>query len=254
MMPRKAPILRVEHIAKSFIEGGRTYQVIKDIDFDVYEKEFVSILGPSDAGKSTLLRIIIGLEKPTQGTVYFRGEPIEGLNRNMALVFQSFALIPWLTVLENIMLGLEARGLPKKEAQRIADRYIDKMGLEGFEEAYPRELSRGMKQRVGLARALALEPELLLMDEPFSNLDVLSARNLQEEILDLWLDGSTPLKSILMVTNSIEEAVYMSDRIILVSERPGRTEGQVRIALPRPRRLKDKELQSYVDEIYARLL
>jgi len=253
-MPRKAPILRVEHIAKSFIEGGRTYQVIKDIDFDVYEKEFVSILGPSDAGKSTLLRIIIGLEKPTQGTVYFRGEPIEGLNRNMALVFQSFALIPWLTVLENIMLGLEARGLPKKEAQRIADRYIDKMGLEGFEEAYPRELSRGMKQRVGLARALALEPELLLMDEPFSNLDVLSARNLQEEILDLWLDGSTPLKSILMVTNSIEEAVYMSDRIILVSERPGRTEGQVRIPLPRPRRLKDKELQSYVDEIYARLL
>ena len=253
-MPRKAPILRVEHVAKSFIEGGRTYQVIKDIDFDVYEKEFVSILGPSDAGKSTLLRIIIGLEKPTEGAVYFRGEPVAGLNRNMALVFQSFALIPWLTVLENIMLGLEARGLPKKEAQRIADRYIDKMGLEGFEEAYPRELSRGMKQRVGLARALALEPELLLMDEPFSNLDVLSARNLQEEILDLWLDGSTPLKSILMVTNSIEEAVYMSDRIILVSERPGRTEGQLRIPLPRPRRLKDKELQSYVDEIYARLL
>jgi NitT/TauT family transport system ATP-binding protein len=253
-MPRRAPILRVEHVAKSFIEGGRTYQVIKDIDFDVYEKEFVSILGPSDAGKSTLLRIIIGLEKPTEGTVYFRGEPVDGLNRNMALVFQSFALIPWLTVLENIMLGLEARGLPKQEAQRIADRYIDKMGLEGFEEAYPRELSRGMKQRVGLARALALEPELLLMDEPFSNLDVLSARNLQEEILDLWLDGSTPLKSILMVTNSIEEAVYMSDRVILVSERPGRTEGQLRIPLPRPRRLKDKELQSYVDEIYARLL
>lgn len=253
-MPRKAPILRVEHVAKSFVEGGRTYQVIKDIDFDVYEKEFVSILGPSDAGKSTLLRIIIGLEKPTEGTVYFRGEPVDGLNRNMALVFQSFALIPWLTVLENIMLGLEARGLPKKEAQRIADRYIDKMGLEGFEEAYPRELSRGMKQRVGLARALALEPELLLMDEPFSNLDVLSARNLQEEILDLWLDGSTPLKSILMVTNSIEEAVYMSDRVILVSERPGRTEGQLRIPLPRPRRLKDKELQAYVDEIYARLL
>lgn len=253
-MPRRRPLLRVEHVAKSFEEGGRAYQVIKDIDFDVYEREYVSLLGPSDAGKSTLLRIIIGLERPSDGAVYFRDEPVDGLNRNMALVFQTFALIPWLSTLENIMLGLEARGLPRAEAQRVAERYIDKTGLEGFEEAYPRELSRGMKQRVGLARALALEPELLLMDEPFSNLDVLSARNLQEEILDLWLDGSTPIRSILMVTNSIEEAVYMSDRIVLISERPGRTIGQVRVDLPRPRRLKDRALQEYVDDIYARLL
>lgn len=253
-MARRKFILRVEHINKSFSERGRTYTVIKDIDFDVYENEFVSLLGPSDAGKSTLLRIIAGLEEPTSGKVLYREEEVNGLNPHVALVFQNFSLIPWLTVLENITIGLEARNVPKKEATRTASIYIDKMGLEGFEEAYPRELSRGMKQRVGLARALAIQPELLLMDEPFSNLDILSARNLQEEILDLWYDTSSPPNSVLMVTNSIEEAVYMSDRIILISERPGRTIGQAKIDLPRPRKMKDKHLQSFVDEIYARIL
>lgn len=253
-MSRKKPLLKVEHVNKSFIERGRTYTVIKDIDFDVYENEFVSLLGPSDAGKSTLLRIIAGLEKPTSGKVFYRGQEVNGLNLHVALVFQNFSLIPWLTVLENITIGLEARGIPKKEAIRTASIYIDKMGLEGFEEAYPRELSRGVKQRVGLARALAIQPELLLMDEPFANLDILSSRNLQEEILDLWYDKSSPPNSVLMVTNSIEEAVYMSDRIILISERPGKTIGQVRIDLPRPRKMKDKRLQSFVDEIYARIL
>lgn len=253
-MPKRKLLLKVEHVGKSFTESSRTYTVIKDFDFVIYEGEFVCLLGPSDSGKSTLLRIICGIDKPTQGKVLYRGEESTGLNFNLSIVFQNFALIPWLTVLENITIGLDARGVPKKEAARIAERYIDKVGLEGFEEAYPRELSRGMKQRVGLARALTLEPELLLMDEPFANLDVLSARNLQEEILDLWLDKSIPLKSILMVTNSIEEAVYMSDRIIIISERPGRTVGQVKIKLDRPRRMKDKNLQTYVDEIYARIL
>lgn len=253
-MPRRIPLLKVEHVEKKFIEGGKEYTVIKDMNFSVYQNEFVSLVGPSDSGKSTLLRIISGLEKPTDGKVYYAGEEVTGYNEKVSIVFQNFALVPWLTVLENIILPLEAKGIPKKEAVRISEFFIDKVGLEGFEEAYPRELSRGMKQRVGIARALAVQPELLLLDEPFSNLDILSARNLQEEILDIWQDQSFNLLSILMVTNSIEEAVYMSDRVILVSEKPGRTIGQVKIPLARPRKYKSKELSEIVDEVYARIL
>jgi NitT/TauT family transport system ATP-binding protein len=251
---RKLPLLKVDHVSKSYIERGKEYTVIKDMTFSVYEDEFVTLVGPSDSGKSTLLRIIAGIDKPTSGTVYFKGEPIVAHNDRVSLVFQNFALIPWLTVLENIILPLQARGIPKKEAVKKAEYYIDRMGLEGFEEAYPRELSRGMKQRVGIARALAVEPELLLLDEPFSNLDILSARNLQEEILDIWQNPELHLESILMVTNSIEEAAYMSDRVILVSEKPGKTYGQVKIDLPRPRKFKSRELMEYVDEIYAKVL
>lgn len=253
-MPRKQPLLKVEHVEKSFIEGGKEFQVIKDMNFSVYPNEFVSLVGPSDSGKSTLLRIIAGLEKPTGGKIYYAGKEVSGYNDRVALVFQNFALIPWLTVLDNIILPLEAKGIPRKEAIRISEFFIDKVGLEGFEEAYPRELSRGMKQRVGIARALVVQPELLLLDEPFSNLDILSSRNLQEEILDIWQDSSFNLQSILMVTNSIEEAVYMSDRVILVSEKPGRTIGQVRVPLPRPRKYKSKELLDIVDEIYTKIL
>jgi NitT/TauT family transport system ATP-binding protein len=253
-LPKKQPLLKVEHVEKKFTEGGREYTVIKDFNFSVYEKEFVSLVGPSDSGKSTMLRLIAGLEKPTAGKIYFEGEEITGYNDKVSIVFQNFALIPWLTVLENIILPLEARGIPKKEAIRLSEFFIDKVGLEGFEEAYPRELSRGMKQRVGIARALVVQPELLLLDEPFSNLDIFSARNLQEELLDLWQDPDFNLKSILMVTNSIEEAVYMSDRVILISEKPGRNIGQVKITLPRPRKYKSKELMEIVDQIYARLL
>lgn len=253
-MPRKQPLLKVDHIEKKFTEGGKEHTVIKDFNFSVYDGEFVSLVGPSDSGKSTLLRIIAGLEKPTSGNIYFNGVKVEGYNDRVSLVFQNFALIPWLTVLENIILPLEARGIPKKEAIRLSEFFIDKVGLEGFEEAYPRELSRGIKQRVGIARALVVQPELLLLDEPFSNLDIFSARNLQEELLDLWQDPEFNLKSILMVTNSIEEAVYMSDRVILVSEKPGRTIGQVKVPLPRPRKYKSKELLEIVDQIYAKLI
>lgn len=253
-MPGKVSLLKVDNIEKSFIEAGKEYTVIKNMTFAVRENEFVSLLGPSDSGKSTLLRIIAGLEKPTSGRVLFKNEEVKGINDRVSLVFQNFALLPWLTVLENIILPLEARGIPKKQAIKISEFYIDKIGLEGFEEAYPRELSRGMKQRVGIARALVVQPELLLLDEPFSNLDILSARNLQEEIIDIWQDESLNLKSILMVTNSIEEAVYMSDRIVLVSERPGKTIGQIKIDLPRPRKMKSKEFLKYVDEIYSRIL
>lgn len=252
-MKREA-IIKVIHIGKSFVEGGKEFQVIKEIDFDLFENEFVSIVGPSDSGKSTLLRIIAGIDKSTRGEVMYRGQKTNELNPNVAMVFQTFALIPWLTVLDNICLALEAKNIPRTEQLRRAEKYIDKVGLEGFEEAYPRELSRGIKQRVGLARALVLEPEVLLMDEPFSNLDVLSAQNLREEILDLWQDKSLPLKSILMVTNSIEEAVYSSDRVIVVSESPGKVIKIVKIDLPRPRKRKDKKLLELTDEIYTVLM
>ncbi len=247
-------LLEVRHIAKSFVESGRAFQVIQDIDFFIRENEFVCIVGPSDAGKSTLLRMIAGLEPPTAGEILYRDELIRELNLNVSLVFQTFALLPWLTVMHNILIGLEARGISRTDAITRAERYVDAVGLDGFEEAYPRELSRGMKQRVGLARALVVEPELLLMDEPFSNLDVLSARNLREEILDLWQDRSLQLNSVLMVTNSIEEAVYMADRVVIISERPGRTIGTVTIPLPRPRRVKDPALAEVADEIYAMIL
>lgn len=251
---KKGAILRAIHVGKSFIEDSKEFQVIKDIDFDLMEGEFVSLVGPSDSGKSTFLRIIAGIDRPTKGKILYKGREVDTLNPNVALVFQTFALIPWLTVLENICLGLEARNIPPDEQIRRAEKYIDKVGLEGFEEAYPRELSRGIKQRVGLARALVLEPEVLLMDEPFSNLDVLSAQNLREEILDLWQDRSLPLKSILMVTNSIEEAVYSSDRVIVISERPGKVIKEVEVNLPRPRKRKDKKLAELVDEIYTVLM
>ncbi len=251
---KSQPLLKVEHAEKSFFENGKQFHVIKDIDFDVYKGTFVSLVGPSDSGKSTLLRIVAGIERPTAGRIIYRGEEVKSLNPHTALVFQTFALLPWLTVMQNITLGLEARGINSSEAARKAEIYIDKMGLEGFEEAYPRELSRGMKQRVGLARALAMEPELLLMDEPFANLDVLSAENLREEILDLWLDYNLPPKSILMVTHSIEEAVYMSDRVIIISERPGKVDGEVEVDLARPRRKKDKKLARLADEIYAMIM
>ncbi len=254
MGKRKPALLKVDHIEKKFIERGREYTVIKDISFTMNENEFVSIVGPSDAGKSTLLRIIAGIDRPTNGKIFFKGTELNSTHPKISIVFQNFALIPWLTVLENIILPLEARKIPKREAIRISEFFIDKLGLEGFEEAYPRELSRSTKQIVSIARALVVEPELLLLDEPFSNLDIFSARNLQEVILDIWQDPEFHLNSILMVTNSIEEAVFMSDRIILVSEKPGKTIGQVRITLPRPRNYRSKEFQKYTDEIYSKIL
>jgi NitT/TauT family transport system ATP-binding protein len=171
----------------------------------------------------------------------------------IAIIFQSFALLPWLTVLDNISLGLEAKNIPREERVKIAGRYIDVVGLDGFEDAYPRELSRGMKQRVGIARALTVEPELLCMDEPFSALDAFTAQNLREELLDLWLDVSLPVKSILMVTHGIEEAVFMADRVIVLSKRPARVLADVKIGLPRPRNMKDEAFAEVTDKIYSLL-
>lgn len=225
--------------------------ILENISFNIKKGEFVCVVGPSGCGKSTLLRIISGIIPPTSGEVSYLGEKIYYSQEKIAIVFQSFALFPWLTVLENITLGLEARGLPKKLREKRAGFYIDKVGLDGYEEAYPKELSSGMKQRVGIARALTCEPELLLMDEPFSSLDTLTGENLRAEVIDLWLDKSLPIKSVLMATHGIEEAVFLADRILLMSSSPGKIIGDISVPLLRPRNKKDDEFQKLSDEIYS---
>ena len=214
-------LLRLEKIRKTYPQPQGTITILEDIDLSIGAEEFVALVGPSGCGKSTLLRIVNGLLEPTSGRVLYRGKPQNGVNLGCAMVFQSFALLPWLTVRENVELGLEARGIESDARTRKANFFIDKVGLDGYEEAYPRELSGGMKQRVGLARAMAVEPELLLMDEPFSSLDALTSVALREELLDIWRDPEIPLSSILMVTHIIEEAVELADRAGCRARRPG---------------------------------
>lgn len=246
-------LLEVEHVYKTYKDATRSLTVLNDITFTINKGEFVCLVGPSGSGKSTLLRMIAGLDRPTQGEIRYRGRPINGVMDKIAIVFQSFGLFPWLTVKENVALGLEVRGVPQAEREKIASKYIDKVGLDGFEEAYPRELSRGMKQRVGIARALAMDPELLCMDEPFSALDAFTAQNLREEVLDLWLDVTLPVKSVLMVTHNIEEAVFMADRIIVLSKRPAKVLADIKIELSRPRNMRDQTFAAIVDKIYSLL-
>jgi NitT/TauT family transport system ATP-binding protein len=243
--------LQVKDVTKSFFENGKEIKVLEPIRFELAERDFVCVVGPSGCGKSTLLRIIVGLEPPTSGQVLFEGQPIRADNPQVAMVFQSFALFPWLTVQQNVELGLEAKGTHPEERQRIARKFIEAVGLTGFEDAYPRELSGGMKQRVGIARALGIEPLLLCMDEPFSSLDPLTAQNLRDEILQLWSNPDLPPRAVLMVTHAIEEAVYMADRVIVLSSRPGRMVAELSIDLPRPRNRKEPEFYGWVDEIYS---
>uniref|UniRef100_A0A7C4TW18 ABC transporter ATP-binding protein n=1 Tax=Caldisericum exile TaxID=693075 RepID=A0A7C4TW18_9BACT len=247
-------LLSVRNVYQVFSLKNKEVVVLENVSFTVEENEFVSLVGPSGCGKSTLLRIIAGLLKPSSGTVLFREEEVKGINPYTSMVFQTFGLLPWLDVTENITLGLEARGVSLKERLKKAFKYIDMVGLEGFEEAYPRELSGGMKQRVGIARALIMEPELLLMDEPFSALDALTAENLRSEIVNLWESKKLSLKSILLVTHNIEEAVYLSDRIIIFSTHPGRVVADERIDLPRPRERDSKEFYKIYDKIYSMIL
>ena len=244
-------MLALKEVTKSFKFEETEIVVLESVSFLVDEGEFVCLVGPSGCGKSTILKMITGLLKPTSGQVIYNQQPLEGINSRAAMVFQSFALFPWLTVRQNVALGLEAQGKGVQDFLRKADYYIDKVGLDGHEEAYPRELSGGMKQRVGLARALAVEPELLCMDEPFSALDALTAMNLREEVLDLWQDRSIPLKAILMVTHSIEEAVFMADKIVIMSTRPGRVIAEKSVDLPRPRNPKQEKFQKITDQIYS---
>ncbi len=224
--------------------------VLDGIDLEIRDGEFVALLGPSGSGKSTLLRIITGLMQPSSGVVTYRGEAIAGPCPQAAMVFQSFALYPWLTVLENVEIGLRAAGQGLRERRARATRLIDLVGLDGFEDAYPKELSGGMRQRVGFARALAVEPELLCMDEPFSALDVLTAENLRSELLDLWTERQVPTRSILMVTHGVEEAVFMADRIVVLSRNPARVVADMPVPLRRPRNRKQAAFLSLVDRVY----
>ena len=224
--------------------------VLEGINLDVAEGEFVALLGRSGSGKSTLLRCIAGLMAPTSGEVLFRGQRLVGTNRDTTMVFQTFALLPWLTVQQNVEIGLEARKVPPGPRSERALRAIDLVGLDGYESAYPKELSGGMRQRVGFARALVVEPAALLMDEPFSALDVLTSENLRGELLELWEGQRFPTKTMVMVTHNIEEAVLLADRILVLGTNPGRIRADMPNPLPRPRRRRTPDFDALVDEIY----
>ena len=227
--------------------------VLDDVNLTLHENEIVGLLGRSGSGKSTLLRSIAGLIRPSEGSVAFPPDPEGGPATSVAMVFQSFALFPWLTVEQNVELGLEAQRVPPAERRRRALAAIDLIGLDGFENAYPKELSGGMRQRVGLARALVVNPSILLMDEPFSALDVLTAETLRTDLLDLWGEGRMPIKSILIVTHNIEEAVLMCDRILVFSSNPGRVASEIRVDLPQPRNRQAPAFRAMVEDIYARM-
>ena len=252
MHSNEAPnIIRFEKVTHQFLLPQGPMTVLENINFTAQEGEFIAVVGPSGAGKSTMLRMMNGLLRPTEGVIYYKDQPLLSTNLESATVFQSFGLLPWLTVAENVELGLEARGLEIAARRKKAAFYIDKVGLDGYEEAYPRELSGGMKQRVGLARALAVEPEILLMDEPFSSLDVLTSINLRDELVGIWSDKDVPVNTVVMVTHMIEEAIELADRVIVLSRRPGTIAGDIPIDLPRPREKREKAFTEYVDKIFS---
>lgn len=245
-------LLKIDQVKHSFHKpDGQDLLVLNDINFEMYENEIVALLGKSGGGKSTLLRIIAGLIPATSGSVQYRGQPVKRPVKGIAMVFQNFALLPWLTVLQNVELGLEAQGIPKKERQARALKAIDTIGLDGFESAYPKELSGGMRQRVGFARALVVDPELLLMDEPFSALDVLTAENLRGDLLDLWTHQRMRAKGIFFVTHNIEEAALMADRIVILGHNPGQILSDLRVNIPYPRNTQGSQVRKVVDELYT---
>ena len=247
-------LVDIRGVCRSFPKGsGEDLLVLEQVDLTIRTGEIVGLLGRSGSGKSTLLRIIAGLIRPSSGEATCRGEAIVGPPNGVAMVFQSFALFPWLTVLQNVELGLEALGIDSAERRTRALAAIDLIGLDGFESAYPKELSGGMRQRVGFARALVVHPDLLLMDEPFSALDVLTAETLRTDLVDLWIEGRLPIQSVLMVTHNIEEAVLMCDRILVFSSNPGRVAAEIKVDLPHPRNRLDPTFRQLVDSIYARM-
>ncbi|WIM11158.1 nitrate/sulfonate/bicarbonate ABC transporter ATP-binding protein [Enhydrobacter sp.] len=247
-----APLVVVDHVRQLYAKGSGDHLLVLDnVNLTLRRNEIVSILGRSGCGKSSLLRIIAGLMPASAGKVTIGGRVVDGPAEEVAMVFQTFALFPWLTVLENVEIGLEAQKVPPAERQKRALAAIDLIGLDGYESAYPKELSGGMRQRVGLARALVVHPKLLLMDEPFSALDVLTAETLRTDLLDLWTEGRMPISSILLVTHNIEEAVLMSDRILVFSSNPGRLVAEIPVHLPMPRNRLDPAFRQMVDDIYA---
>lgn len=248
-------IIAIDHLRKAFKKAAtQDLLVLDDINFKLQEGEIVALLGKSGSGKSTLLRIIAGLIAPTSGRVTYRGQPVVKPVPGIAMVFQSFALMPWLTVLENVELGLEAQGVGRNERRHRAIEAIDIIGLDGFESAFPKELSGGMRQRVGFARALVINPDVLLMDEPFSALDVLTAENLKSDLLALWQDKKTNTNGILLVTHNIEEAAMLADRIVILGSNPGYIRADLQVNLPQPRHTEAPEFRDLVDRIYTLMI
>ena len=250
-----APLVEVKHLKHVYGSGGggAGLLVLDDVNLTLRPNEIVGLLGRSGSGKSTLLRSIAGLITPTAGTVTVSDMPGDDTAHGVSMVFQSFALFPWLTVQKNVELGLEAQGVAPEIRRKRTLAAIDLIGLDGFENAYPKELSGGMRQRVGLARALVVQPSVLLMDEPFSALDVLTAETLRTDLLDLWSEGRMPIRSILIVTHNIEEAVLMCDRILVFSSNPGRVIAEIKVDLPQPRKRLDPAFRALVNDIYARM-
>ncbi|WP_122848176.1 AAA-associated domain-containing protein [Pseudomonas viridiflava] len=246
----KRCLVDVQKVRHVYGKASKERLVLDDVTLQLNENEIIGLLGRSGSGKSTLLRSIAGLVVPTEGKVIFP-DRTPGKAMSVGMVFQSFALFPWLTVLENVEVGLEAQGVPAQQRRKRALAAIDLIGLDGFESAYPKELSGGMRQRVGMARALVIDPDVLLMDEPFSALDVLTAETLRTDLLDMWSEGRMPIKSILMVTHNIAEAVLMCDRILLFSSNPGRVISEIKVDLPQPRNRQDPIFQALVEEIYV---
>ena len=248
------PLLQVQGVGKSFWKSdGDEVVVLDDVSLTLRRGEIVGLLGRSGSGKSTLLRLIAGLDAPTQGAVRYLGAPVAGPAAGIAMVFQGFALFPWLTVLGNVQLGLEAMRMPEAQMRKRSLEAIDLIGLDGYESAYPRELSGGMRQRVGFARALVVHPNILLMDEPFSALDVLTAETLRTDFLELWNQGELPIGSVLLVTHNIEEAVQMCDRLLIFSTHPGRVASEIPVDLPQPRGALDPAVRALVDRVYVEM-
>ncbi|MBS1707740.1 MAG: nitrate/sulfonate/bicarbonate ABC transporter ATP-binding protein [Armatimonadetes bacterium] len=247
------PLIRLSNLGMTFPrpDSGGSIQVLDGVDLTISRGEIVALLGRSGSGKSTMLRLISGLIQPTSGSVTSAGKAVNGPNADVAMVFQNYALFPWLTVVENVEIGLEAKRVPPREARKSANDALKLVGLDGFAKAYPKELSGGMKQRVGFARSFVVQPRVMLLDEPFSSLDVLTAENLRGEIADLWEDGAFPAEAVLIVTHNIEEAVILADRVVVISANPGRVRGEIRISLPRPRERTAPEFRAMVDHIYT---
>lgn len=248
----KNNLIEIRNIKKLFKKDNQQEVLVLDrVNFTIREGEIVALLGRSGSGKSTLLRIIAGLISPSLGHIYYREIPIHQPIPGIAMVFQHFALMPWLTVLQNVELGLEALGIPRKERRQRALKAIDTIGLDGFESAFPKELSGGMRQRVGIARALVVNPDVLLMDEPFSSLDVLTADSLRDDIIDLWSKEENQKNGILLITHNIEEAIYMADRVVVFDSNPGHVRAILKVDLPHPRDTTTPEFRKLVDRVYT---
>jgi NitT/TauT family transport system ATP-binding protein len=241
--------LMLKNVSKNYVMDGKPFEALSSITLKINKRESVAIVGPSGCGKTTLIRMVCGLETPTAGKICFQGKELRGPHPKIMMIFQNFALLPWKTVRENVELSL--LDMPAKERDEMVDKYIKIVGLSGFEGNYPRDLSGGMKQRVGIARALCREPEILVLDEPFSALDPLTARNLQLEILRYYLSRKLKPDVLMLITHKIDEAVYMADRVLVLSQRPGSIKADIKIDLPKPKNMRSPEFQEYVDRITA---